>query len=367
MGVLRLLLALSVVATHCGAIFNINFVGGQIAVQAFYIISGFYMTLILSEKYIKANNSYKLFISNRLLRLYPIYWAVLILSSMAFLGFYFVSKSHHLPKFEYYFSVHKNFTSFAYLIGSNIAILGQDIVMFMGINPADGSLFFTKNFAATNPPLHYFLVVPQAWTLAIEIAFYLLAPFLLRKKPSFILALIFLSVVLRFVLYNAFDLKNDPWTYRFFPTEILFFLLGYFSYQLNLKIKKSESDTQKRNALIVFGLVVIFTVIYQFIPDYKNNFIPFSMKEIGYLGMICVSIPVLFNLTKNYKWDKWIGELSYPVYMSHMLVYFISAALPIALLKTGWAMALLTIIGSILLNKFIADPIERFRQARLKK
>lgn len=363
MGVLRLLLALSVVATHCGAIFNINFVGGQIAVQAFYIISGFYMTLILNEKYIKANNSYKLFISNRLLRLYPIYWTVLILSCAAFVGFYFVSKSHHLPKFEYYFSVHKNLASFAYLIGSNIAILGQDIVMFMGISPADGTLFFTKNFAATNPPLHYFLIVPQAWTLAIEIAFYALAPFLVRRKPSFIITLIILSLALRVILYNVFDLKNDPWTYRFFPTEIVFFLLGYFSYRLNLKIKNSEN----KKAFIVFALMVVFTIIYQFIPDYKSSVIPFSFKEIGYLGLICISIPVLFNLTKKYKWDRWIGELSYPVYMSHMLVYFVAVALPVSMLKTGWAMAVLTILCSIVLNKVIADPIERFRQARLKK
>ncbi len=72
MGILRILLAISVVLAHSSSIFGFSLVGGQIAVQAFYIISGFYMALILNEKYIGANNSYKLFISNRFLRLYQI-------------------------------------------------------------------------------------------------------------------------------------------------------------------------------------------------------------------------------------------------------------------------------------------------------
>lgn len=72
MGIIRLLLAISVLISHTSTIFGFGFVGGQAAVQAFFIISGFYMAFILNEKYIGENNSYKLFITNRLLRLYPI-------------------------------------------------------------------------------------------------------------------------------------------------------------------------------------------------------------------------------------------------------------------------------------------------------
>jgi peptidoglycan/LPS O-acetylase OafA/YrhL len=69
MGVLRTLLALSVVLSHSGPLFGIELVGGQLAVQSFYMISGFYMTMVLTEKYVNANSSYRLFISNRILRL----------------------------------------------------------------------------------------------------------------------------------------------------------------------------------------------------------------------------------------------------------------------------------------------------------
>ena len=80
MGLIRTLLAISVVLAHSSPIFGIKLVGGQVAVQAFYMISGFYMTLVLNEKYVGANKAYKLFITNRLLRLWPVYWTVLVVS-----------------------------------------------------------------------------------------------------------------------------------------------------------------------------------------------------------------------------------------------------------------------------------------------
>ena len=79
MGIFRLLLAFSVVVIHSNPE-PTWFMDGKLAVRVFYIISGFYMTLILNEKYIGQNSSYKLFITNRLLRLYPIYWVILLLT-----------------------------------------------------------------------------------------------------------------------------------------------------------------------------------------------------------------------------------------------------------------------------------------------
>ena len=52
MGTIRLLLALFVVVTHTESFFGFNFTGGQVAVEIFFIISGFYMTMILNEKYV---------------------------------------------------------------------------------------------------------------------------------------------------------------------------------------------------------------------------------------------------------------------------------------------------------------------------
>ena len=364
MGIMRLLLALAVVALHAGAIFGLTFVGGQTAVQSFYIISGFYMSLILNEKYIGVNSSYKLFISNRLMRLYPVYWAVLIATVLVCVGVSVMTKGQTMPKFEYYQSVYPNVFSFAYLILTNLFIFGQDVVMFLGITPASGHLFFTGNFLNTNPPLHAFLFIPQAWTLGLELTFYLFAPFILKRGLKVVFVLIGLSLLLRFYLYNSLGLQNDSWSYRFFPTELMFFLFGYLCYRIYLRIKKNPLS--KAFNVSVLLLMVAFTISYQFLPDTKLSFFPFAYKDVVYFMAIIFAVPVLFNFLKKSKWDSQIGELSYPVYVTHMLVIMVGKNLPLSVFKSGWFIALLTVIAAFLLNKFIALPLEKYRQARVK-
>src|ERR1700751_2909819 len=51
MGALRLILALSVVASHADVPSILRLWGGPSAVQIFFVISGFYMQLILRKEY----------------------------------------------------------------------------------------------------------------------------------------------------------------------------------------------------------------------------------------------------------------------------------------------------------------------------
>jgi peptidoglycan/LPS O-acetylase OafA/YrhL len=363
MGLIRILLALAVVAGHSGPIWKFYMVGGRIAVQSFFIISGFYMSLILNEKYIGKNNSYKLFISNRLLRLYPVYWAVLTCTLLTCIAIAVVSKGHHLEKFEGYLNVHPNFFSFGYMILTNIFIFGQDVVMFLGIHANNGNLFFTSNFWKTSPGLYTFLFIPQAWTLGVELAFYLVAPFLVRRRPLLIISLIILSLALRLYIFNYLDLRYDPWTYRFFPTEIMFFLFGYLSFRMLLRVQKSKIP--KVISISAWLVIVIFTLLYSFIPDVKYHAVPFSIKEICYFVTVIFSIPVLFNFLKKNKLDNKIGELSYPVYICHNLVALVIYTVPGTYLDHSWLITLAVLVFSYLLNKWIAEPVEKYRQSRL--
>src|SRR5258708_5802533 len=88
MGLFRLLFALSVVTAHSGPILGSSLIGGKMAVQGFFILSGFYMSLILKKKYSKKKNAYKLFITNRILRIYPTYFVVLFLSIIVYYIFF---------------------------------------------------------------------------------------------------------------------------------------------------------------------------------------------------------------------------------------------------------------------------------------
>ncbi|SFE26958.1 Peptidoglycan/LPS O-acetylase OafA/YrhL, contains acyltransferase and SGNH-hydrolase domains [Chitinophaga sp. CF118] len=363
MGILRLLLALAVLAAHGASIGKLHLVGGQVAVQSFYIISGFYMSLIINEKYVGQNNSYKLFITNRFLRLYPIYWAVLLGTLFTSIAIVILTKGHVLLTFESYLSVKTNIFSFFYLVLTNIIIFGQDIVMFLGINPENGNLFFTQDFRNANPPLYSFLFITQAWTLGLELTFYLIAPFILRKGFKVVIPLILMSLLLRLFLYNQLHLKNDPWTYRFFPTEIMFFLFGYLGYRGYLRIKSISLN--KYINIFTFAFIIAFTTSFSYLPASKADYLPFSYRELGYFLSITLSIPLLFNFLKKNKLDNQIGELSYPVYISHILVFLFCGGLPFTLLKIGWVKVLLTIIFAYLLNKVVAMPLEKYRQSRL--
>jgi peptidoglycan/LPS O-acetylase OafA/YrhL len=363
MGIIRLLLALAVIATHFGGIWNLNLVGGQVAVQSFYIISGFYMSLILNEKYVGKNNSFKLFITNRFLRLYPIYGIVLLFTIIFCILLTVLTDRYSV--LSNYLSYHTSFFSLLYLILTNVLIFGQDLVMFLGINVDNGHLFFTSNYSATSPQLYNFLFVPQAWTLGLEIMFYLIAPFVLKKGFKVLGLIIIMSILVRFIIYNILRLQNDAWSTRFFPSEISFFLLGYVSYRIYLKTV-SILIPKYIYLIVLFGLI-LFTIIFNFLPALKFTFLPFSFKEIIYFFCIMISTPLLFRFLKKNKFDNQIGELSYPVYISHMFVGFVCLSTNNYFLKQGWAIALLTIFMSMVLNYYVSKPIERFRQSRLIK
>jgi peptidoglycan/LPS O-acetylase OafA/YrhL len=358
MGILRILLAISVVLAHSSSIFGFSIVGGQIAVQAFYIISGFYMTLILNEKYIGVNNSYKLFISNRFLRLYPIYWVILFLTILYSVAISIYSKGNNLGNFSVYYDnfENMNFGSFIFLLFTNLFLFLQDVVMFLGLDTTTGHLFFTSNFRETTPQLHTFLFIPQAWTIGVEIAFYLIAPFLVKRKLKIIIYLIMLSLILRTVLYFHFELKNDPWTYRFFPTELVFFLLGIVSYHI---YKKMQTIEVKNTFLKLIWIGILgFTLVY--------SFLPISAKSYLYLTTFFMSLPFVFILTKNWKIDSYIGELSYPIYISHIFILTVISAFKIPIIGgAGLILTLFTIVFSIILNELVAKKIEKIRQKRI--
>lgn len=115
------------------------------------------------------------------------------------------------------------------LIASNIFLFGQDWVMFSAIK--DGHLVFSENFQNSEVFLDSSLLVPQAWTLGVELSFYLLAPFIISSRKAIYILIIY-SLGLRLVLIKIGIGMNDPWNYRFFPTELALFLVGVLSHQI---------------------------------------------------------------------------------------------------------------------------------------
>jgi peptidoglycan/LPS O-acetylase OafA/YrhL len=73
----RTLLAIAVVLNLVPQYLGIHLIHGPLAVEGFFVISGFYMALILSERYDgRVGNFYQA----RALRIFPMYWAVLMIA-----------------------------------------------------------------------------------------------------------------------------------------------------------------------------------------------------------------------------------------------------------------------------------------------
>ncbi|MDX2304308.1 MAG: acyltransferase [Microscillaceae bacterium] len=354
MGLLRFLLAVSVVIVHSSPVLGFKMMEGFIAVQAFYIVSGFYMTLILNEKYIGKKSSYWLFISNRYLRLYPIYFVIVLMTILLSLLYGFLLND--FGKLSYYLNDIYSMKPFTLLVllFSNLTLIGQDILSFTSYQETQGTLHFADLYEL--PTIYSFMFISIAWTVSLELNFYLIAPFVVRKSILRPLLVLMISILIR-ILFYQWGYDRDPWIYRFFPTEVLFFMLGSLSYHLYKNIPERIRHLHK----IFFVLLIIFTLSFYYLPTYY-------VKIFTYYFLVMLGIPFLFKLTKNHPIDRYIGELSYPIYLVHPLVLMITLANRFPKLESlGTTTLILTLIMAILLHELIAKPLEKYRQSRINK
>ena len=326
------------------------FVGGRNAVQLFYIISGFLISYVLLDT--KSYKNISTFYLNRYLRLYPIYLCVAALTFI----FLFVTKQNYL--FDIYEKIPK--LAIILLVFSNIFLFGQDWVMFSGIE--NNLLIFTHDFSDSEVILYKGLLVPQAWTLGVELSFYVLAPFILRKKST-IFCLLFISLAIRLYLLKIGVGNKDPWTYRFFPTELALFLMGALSHQILLPFyKQFKPERLKIISTFATYFLVIFSLAYFLIP----------LKEIYKVSLLFVFfimlIPFTFIFQNNSRIDRYIGNLSYPIYINHMLViWFITYLANIIGIDNRYIFSissvLITIIFAAILHKYVGIPLEKIRNS----
>lgn len=361
MGFFRILFAFTVVLTHSEKIYGYLFGNPVVAVRSFFMISGFYMALILTEKY----KSYKSFIISRFLRIYPIYWVVLILTILASFLAYFTNGSWGELR-TVSANIHViNPLSLIYLIFAHIAVYGRGILAFLSFNSSTGLFTFAPVHGEAGSG---FLLVPQAWTIVLELLFYLLAPLINKKSTLFVILLACGSFALRYILLRL-GLNGVAWNYQFFPSEFIFFAMGILAYRI---YKRIVFDVRYVKIIgLVFSIsLVIYLIFYNFLNF--NSPISFSLfsiipeKESLFYLLFWIALPFIFILSKKNTFDRKIGDLSYPVYISHILIWtlFYPRVFSLIHLDRSYAGILtfgLAVCFSIFVNKFIQGPIDRYR------
>lgn len=363
MGFLRLCLALAVVVAHSEPLFGwdvTRLTGGRLAVQMFYIISGFYITLVLHRRYTGPGH-YGHFMRNRFLRLYPAYATVALLT-LVIMGALSEWTPGSIWPFEYWseWGTTLSPSSLVAVVAANLFIFGQDALMFLAVDPGLGGLYFTADFTAETIPAYKFLLVPQAWTLGVELLFYVVAPLLVTRKTGTLVVVFALGLALRAFVIHGLGLHSDPWDYRFFPIELPLFLWGAIAYKAYAHLE-AHGLLHREAGTAALILVLGGTLLHTQLPGrLQGGFLglPFMCFALG------LALPFLFHRTRSSARDRWIGDLSYPIYVVHLMIVMLLGTL-------GWTAQLglsacaISILLAILLRVYIEAPIDRWRHADL--
>lgn len=376
MGFLRIILAMAVLLLHTTdhSIFGLRLLNAAFAVEAFFVLSGFYMALVLDRTY-RGPGSYTAFITNRVLRLYPTYWVVLCLTMLVvFVATHFdrlpADRPGILWNASFVFPQLLNAASVLLLVPAHLFMIGQEFAYFFAIDPNglyDIRELSARQAAAGNSlPLFAFLMVPQAWSLSFELIFYTIAPALTRLRTRWIVVLTFASLALRGWIYLQPTLREFPaYKYQIFPAELWTFTTGILAFRLYQTMRtRNLSAARIVPAAIALPALVLTYAYLPWIPAWV------------FLPLVALLVPALFTtmdtLATQPKWapltrlDKLFGDLSYPVYISHILIlqvlYTFLPGLP-GQIGHGFtpAVALITLVASFALLRLVNDPVERIR------
>jgi peptidoglycan/LPS O-acetylase OafA/YrhL len=355
MGTLRSILAIAVVVFHSYKIFGLRLCGGQVAVQSFYMISGFYMALVLNEKY-TGKGFYKTFILSRFYRIFPVYWLVLLCAVLvSVVAYYTIGKPFYLGRYISSSDCLSPGTMLWFVL-ENIIVIGQDVLYFLKLDEfcKPEFVYNTLSFRHTG---YQYLFVPQAWSISIECVFYLLAPFMVTKKIRWQLLIVLLSLALRYVVVTKFYLGFDPWTYRFFPFELAFFLAGSLAYRYYKFLEGKQVSIYMGYGLLI-GLLALIA-LFDEIP------LKDTLKNYSFYLLFLSALPYIFHSFKNNKADRYIGELSFSIYIVHHLVVILLRGRffgnPYWLEYYGYVVIAISVLLAVVMQKWLVAPLDRYR------
>ncbi|HEY9855809.1 MAG TPA: acyltransferase [Stenomitos sp.] len=326
MGLIRLTLAMTVLLVHCwpqAQRLHPVLIDARFSVELFFIISGFFMTLVLNTKYPDTAKGALLFLRNRAVRLFPTYWLVL-LASIVWIA---LLRGFHVPYAKMYVVWADprwplNALS-ALLVGfSNLFFLGQDALFQLGVDASGalryhGAFNFHPGMTMSQVPAYWYLMVPPAWSVALESSFYLVAPFLLRRRIRVLAGVAALSLAVRIALF-AMGLQGDTWDTRFLPSNFVLFCTGAIICRLAIL----DQRVRIPQALGPWGMALVPLLIALHVPLVNGlerilGAAAEPMVLAVTFALLIVCMPAIVRTTKGSKLDRLFADLAYPVFITH--------------------------------------------------
>lgn len=274
LGVFRLLLAIGVIASHVrGYEFSRYPDTGIIAVVTFFFISGYLMLATFETNYHGPTfaSGIRRFYTNRALRIFPLYWLALILT----FGVIMWKQAYE----NYDFSPRVLLQNFL-LIGLNQDTFWASDIKFVG----------------------------PAWTLDIELQFYVLVPFLIWFHHRYFR--LYLTTVLLVSLFGTALLVFPAGTPRLDQTIFPyagFFVLGMLSYHYRSHLPAMIRSVGYLAAAIGLAVACIACMGQPRVQQWL--IVPL---------ILMVALPLLQK--SGSALDRYLGDLAYPVFILHPVV-----------------------------------------------
>ncbi|MGN6291496.1 MAG: acyltransferase family protein [Chitinophagaceae bacterium] len=288
-GLFRFLLAFVVVIYHSVDFLTI----GHYAVYVFFMLSGYWIFRMYNEKYSTYKNSYYVYICSRLARLMPLYWLILLVS----------------------------------LIAYTIPTISQRLAGLEGQGWTIAAFNFLALGLANSP--HQF--IGTAWSLDIEIQFYIIAPLLLllcRKGFGWPL-LVAGSLLSLLLVFNHYISEN-------LVIYLPYFVIGGLIYCFNIQAGRNT-------AIICMLLLLAILCTNYVIPGLRTDYLlnrkaevfGFNYREGLNVILAILTVPFLtVNVRQVPKKEMAASEqvwssMSYVVYLLHwplLLVYSVCVA-----------------------------------------
>ena len=207
-------------------------------------------------------------------------------------------------------------------------------------------------------------VIGVSWSLDIELQFYLAIPLITlavqRLQPIWLLALAVAAFSLGVALFAA----QVPTLLFYLPA----FLAGFAFYRLHWQ----PSAGQVRASLVA---AAAFTAAAAMVPPlngllFKADFTDSLAENLGHMAWILLLAPfVAWNINQpSDRLDRWLGDLSYPLYLVHLpVVRLLAEVMPVTEAGGKLVAVVAVMVVSIALFMGVDRPLEARRQRLWRK
>ena len=348
-GIWRTLLALEVVAFH---LLFVPFIGAY-AVFSFFVLSGFLMTAIMQRTYGYSAGGFARYLGNRALRLYPSYWFALAISVAI------VTVLGDAQTLLYHPVVAMPASTRQWL--ENLSMLFLDLV------PRDA----------------WPRLVPLAWALTVEVIFYILIGIGISRTKRTTLIWCIASIAYVVVVsgwQHPRDAANElipMYLYSAVPAGSLPFSCGALAWHYRADVQGVLARLHLGDARILIAArwAVYFGIaITQSLSGWTGLVMAGNWFNIGLSALIVCALYHVRPADRLAQIDKAIGDFSYPIYLLHLQMGIVAAALLFGgpAIGRSWRSAavvglalMLTIVVGAICARVIDPAVERLR-ARIK-